>query len=134
MTSWWPRSRPCRCAARSIRRRSPGSRAAACSPPTTSPRSSATSVAFQAVAAQIINPVLLAHRTLGIGLFPLIADVRWRPDDWVVRYGLAELRRGDPMPTGAVLDRFRQQITGYLAEAIGDVVRLPGRLLVGNER
>lgn len=97
----------------------------------------AGSIAFQAVTAQILNPVLLSHRVLGIGLYPLIGDVRWRPDDWVVRYGLAPLRRGvSTSPTPAVLDRFRQQITGYLADAINAVlpVPLPGRLLLGNER
>ena len=96
----------------------------------------AGSVAFQAIAAQVLNPVLLAHRVLGVGLYPLIGHVRWRPDDWVVRYGLAELVRGRPAPTPAVLDRFRQQITGSLADSINRVlpVPLPGRLLLGNER
>ncbi|WP_421121435.1 hypothetical protein ACE2AJ_08860 [Aquihabitans daechungensis] len=96
----------------------------------------AGSVAFQAVVAQVANPVLLAHRVLGIGLYPVIGDVRWRPDDWVVRYGLAELRRGGPMPTRAVLDRLHQQITGFLADAVNEALPrpLPGRLLVGNAR
>lgn len=97
----------------------------------------AGSIAFQAVCAQVINPVLLAHRVLGIGLFPLIGDVRWRPDDWVVRYGLAPLTRGvSTSATGAVIDRFRQQISRTLADRINAVlpVPLPGRLLLGNER
>jgi len=99
-------------------------------------REVAGSITFQAVVAQILNPVLLAHRVLGVGLHPTIDQVRWRPDDWVVRYGLSELVRGGPMPTPAVLDRFHQQITGSLADAINAVlpVPLPGRLLVGNER
>jgi hypothetical protein len=96
----------------------------------------AGSIAFQAVTAQIVNPVLLAHRVLGIGLYPLIGHVRWRPDDWVVRYGLTELVRGEPAPTQAVLDRSYQQITGYLADSINQVLPrpLPGRLLVGNNQ
>ncbi|MGN6694414.1 MAG: hypothetical protein ACTHN0_09565 [Aquihabitans sp.] len=97
----------------------------------------AGSVAFQAVVAHLLNPVLLAHRVLGIGLYPVIGDVRWRPDDWVVRYGLAPVTRGiTTSPTGAVLDRFHQQITGQMADTINRVlpVPLPGRLLVGNER
>lgn len=96
----------------------------------------AGSIAFQAVTAQVLNPVLLAHRVLGVGLYPLIGHVRWRPDDWVVRYGLTELVRGAPAPTQAVLDRTDQQITGPLADSISAVLPrpLPGRLLVGNNR
>ena len=96
----------------------------------------AASIAFQAVAAQILNPVLLAHRVLGVGLFPVFGDVRWRADGWAVRYGLSELRRGEPMPTRAVLDRFDQQIAGFLADAVNRAapVPVPGRILLGNAR
>lgn len=96
----------------------------------------AGSIAFQAVVAQILNPVLLSHRRLGIGLYPLIEHVRWRADGWVVRYGLSELVRGAPSDTAAVIDRFHQQISGYLAESINRVLPVPltGRLLLGNQR
>ncbi len=96
----------------------------------------AGSIAFQAVVAQILNPVLLSHRRLGIGLFPLIGHVRWRPDGWVVRYGLTPLVRGTPSETAATVDRFHQEISGPLAESINRVlpVPLPGRLLLGNQR
>lgn len=96
----------------------------------------AGSIAFQAVVAQILNPVLLSHRRLGIGLFPLIRHVRWRPDDWIVRYGLSELVRGTPSATTAIIDRFHQEISDPLAAALNRVlpVPLPGRLLLGNQR
>lgn len=96
----------------------------------------AGSIAFQAVVAQILNPVLLAHRALGIGLYPSVGQVRWRADGWAVRYGLTELVRGEPAPTEVVIERFHQQVTGFVADAINEVlpVPLPGRLLVGNER
>lgn len=94
----------------------------------------AASIAFQAVVAQVANPVLLAHRVLGVGLSVGIEQVRWRPDDWVVRYGLTELVRVQPAPTRTVLNRIEQQVAGYLVDAISEIVVLPGRLLLGNLR
>ena len=95
-------------------------------------REVAASIAFQAVVAQVANPVLLAHRRLGVGLDVGLADLRWRADGWAVRYGLTELRRTDPAPTDEVVASLQAEVVDPWCAAVAAVVALPPRLLRGN--
>ncbi len=95
-------------------------------------REAAASVAFQAVVAQMANPMLLAHRVLGVGLRAAAADVRWRAEDWAVRYGLVALRRVEPGSIDTVVATLRSELVGPWLVALAEVVPVPERTLRGN--
>lgn len=94
----------------------------------------AASVAFQAVVGQVVNPVLLAHRVMGVGLDVHLADVRWRADGWATRFGLAELRRVDPMPLVGVITALQRQVVDPLLALVIPLDLARARTLRGNAR
>ncbi|MEO6629952.1 MAG: hypothetical protein ABIP03_15450 [Aquihabitans sp.] len=92
----------------------------------------AVSVAFQAVVAQVVNPVLLAHRVLGIGVAPDLGDVRWRADGWGTRFGLASFGRCEPRGLVEVISMLEDQVVKPWLAVVLSIGCVPERTLRGN--
>jgi len=94
----------------------------------------AASVAFQAVVAQVANPVLLAHRVVGIDLWPDLDDVRWRKVGWGTRFGLAPLRRGEAVGLLEVVSSLADRVVEPWLAVVLSIRSVPEHTLRGNAR